>query len=114
MKQAIRRGQPLPDAIAGAPSLWPGQGSIYRAFDELSTCRLIGFGAVGPIPWDKIDRYAERHGYTGDRYFSLVEIIRTMDDAFVAYMNKKAETGGQSRGVRPEDPTDSGQDNGQR
>lgn len=108
MKQAIRRGQPLPDAIAGAPALWPGQGSIYRAFDELSTCRSTGFGYVGPIPWTATDRYAERYGYRGDQYFTFVEIIRTMDDAFVNYLNKKAETSGNAGGVRSADQTDSG------
>jgi hypothetical protein len=35
---------------------------LWRAFQELQTCRQVGFGVLGPIPitaiWAYVDRYA--------------------------------------------------------
>lgn len=62
----------------------------YEAFTELSTCRLQGFG-VGPIPWTAIDRYGERHGFLGEGFEYLVRMVRALDDAFLAYSQKKAK-----------------------
>lgn len=37
----------------------------------------------GPIPWDAVDRYAERHRMRGDEYDELQSLIRAMDDEFL-------------------------------
>lgn len=47
--------------------------------------------AVGPIPWDAIDRYAERHGFEGDDYEDLVDFVRAMDEVFLASEREKAK-----------------------
>jgi len=52
---------------AGADWLW-------RAFLELSTCRAIGFGVVGPIPINAIFQYVDRCGlpdWTVDAVISI-------------------------------------------
>lgn len=47
---------------------------LWRAFQELHTCRAIGFGTLGPIPltaiWEYVDRY-QLPDWTIDAIFSL-------------------------------------------
>lgn len=51
-----------------------GAGWLWRAFQELATCRTFGMGVVGPIPltaiWAYIDRYSLPE-WTIDAIFSL-------------------------------------------
>jgi hypothetical protein len=35
---------------------------LVQGFHELSTCRALGFGAVGPIPLTAMWQYVDRHG----------------------------------------------------
>lgn len=106
MEAAIRRRQPFPDVIANAPQILPGLEMYYEAFSELSTCRSTGMG-IGPIPWTAIDQYGLRHGFCDDGFEYLVRMVRALDDAFLAYSQKKAkEEAAQNAGpgrVREED-----------
>lgn len=88
IEAAIRRHQPLPDVIINAPQLLSGLEMYYEAFIELSTCRNTGFGA-GPIPWTAIDRYGDRHGFSGEGFEYLVLMVRACDNAFLAYTQRK-------------------------
>lgn len=67
--------------MADAPELPAHLRAYLRAYNELDTCRPLGFGAVGPIPWTAIDAYGVRHGYEGDDFDDLVFAIRAMDTA---------------------------------
>lgn len=106
MEAAIRRRQPLPDVIANAPQILPGLEMYYEAFTELSTCRPMGM-SIGPIPWTAIDQYGLRHGFEADGFEYLVRMVRALDDAFLAYSQRKAkEEAAQNAGpgrVREED-----------
>ena len=94
IKEAIRRRQPLPDAIRNAPRLRPFMEPFFEAFQELSTCRqMTGMGPPGPIPWTAIEQYAARHGFHDDAYFDLLTIVRAMDDAFVRHLAEKSKDG---------------------
>lgn len=84
----VRRRIPLPDKIADAPRILTGLEPYYIAFWELSTDRPSGFGA-GQIPWSSIDRYAAREGMGHDEYLDLIDMIRAMDRAFLAYSKEK-------------------------
>lgn len=59
----------------------------WEAFNELSTERQIGMG-VGPIPRSAIKAYADEFGIAGDDYDPFHRIIRTMDNAYLAQVNK--------------------------
>ena len=86
-------GTPVPKTIADAPVLEDAyQVNIHAAFWKLSTCRSIGMG-VGAIPWDSIDRWAIRHGYSDDEieYETFVYLIQQLDEEFLEYQNAKAE-----------------------
>lgn len=74
---------------AGAfpPDLLPGAVDFYRAFLECGSDRTIGM-SIGPIPFSSIDRYAARHGYTGDEFDLLSRVVRAADDEFLRIVNK--------------------------
>ncbi len=65
----------------------------YEAFLELGSTRSIGMD-LGPIPWTAIDRYAQRHGYEGDDFEYLVQMVRALDEAFLKYTRDKREADG--------------------
>ena len=79
-----KRGCPLPDKIANAPSLIRGLERVFNAFINLNTCRPVGMG-VGFIPWIAIDTYAQRMGYMGANYDEFVELIRAMDEEYMEH-----------------------------
>lgn len=92
IKAAIKRRQPLPDAIKGAPRLWPGSENTWHAFTELTTCRqLTGMGPPGMIPWTAVDRYAARHRLTDWAFDDLLVELREMDEAYLEHLAKKSE-----------------------
>ncbi len=55
-----------------------------KSFNDLGTERNIGM-SLGPIPWSKIVMYADEYGLDPDVKESFVDIIRTMDVAFMDY-----------------------------
>lgn len=89
IKQAIQDKQPLPEAIQNAPSIYPGGLLYYEGFWELNTCRSYGNGVVGPIPWTAVRAYADEHEFKGHSRADLFTIIRALDDAYLAKVNKK-------------------------
>ena len=86
----MMRRQPIPDVMANAPELGLGLEFFYEAFLELSTCRAVGFG-VGPIPWVAMDRYARRYGVAGEDFDRFRQLIRALDEVFMAHANKGKE-----------------------
>jgi hypothetical protein len=57
----------------------------WDAFWALSTDRPAGL-AQGAIHWTSIDRYAARYGIDGDEFDRFVWLIRTMDTAYLTYL----------------------------
>jgi hypothetical protein len=68
------------------PSIHPGNEWLFDAFMCLDTCRQIGM-AMGPIPWDACDRYAER---LDDWQRSILwPIVHRADTLFRAELDKR-------------------------
>jgi hypothetical protein len=65
--------------------------AIYAGFWELSTCRAMGMGGVGPIPWDKKLQYALSSGYDDDesREF-FISLITALDDEYLLVQSNEA------------------------
>jgi hypothetical protein len=94
IEACFKRKQPLPDAIQEAPELYPWNAWVFEAFQELGTCRNVGF-SIGQIPWTAIHEYANRYGIVGDDFDELNYLIRSMDDAFLEYKEEhKSEHSG--------------------
>ncbi len=63
---------------------------MWEAWWTLSADRPIGFGGAGPIPFQAIDRYADRFGISDpDEFNSFVALIAAMDDVLFAAQRKK-------------------------
>lgn len=88
---AYSRGVRPPKPIQDAPDLLPGLDWYLRAFYELSTCRPIGYGAVGSIPWTAIVQYGHLHGLGGEALEDLVFLVRELDSE---YLERQAKENG--------------------
>lgn len=87
----VRAGVDLERApfMQNAPDLPEHLEWVYEAFWALSSSRQIGMG-IGPIPFEPIDRYADR--YHIEDFEEFHHLIRAMDAAFLEHHNRK--TGG--------------------
>lgn len=65
---------------------------FWDAFWECSTDRKLGFGALGEIPFSALDRYANRFGVVGPAFDRFRYLLRRMDTAYLAEVNKKPAT----------------------
>ena len=66
---------------------------ILDAFWELSTCRSLGFGAIGPIPWSAVREYAVHLGIADDELLAgdLLALVHELDDEFLTLQAQQAE-----------------------
>jgi len=88
IESCIKRRQPLPEAIASAPTIFKGLEPYYVAFWELSTDRGQGMG-VGPIPWSAINAYAIREELVGEGYEDLLDYVRALDRTFLKFQREE-------------------------
>lgn len=94
----------MPEAIANAPELLEGLSFFYAAFWDVNTCRSLGFGAEGPIPWTAVRQWAEEHELEGDQRKDLFVYLEKMDGAylkFVADRAAKRKSIAEAQGKRP-------------
>ena len=91
IQQAQRQGGPLPERIRNAPELFLGLELYLMAFMELTSCRGLGYGAMGPIPWMAIQRYCEVHDIQGEQREDLFYFVQKMDKAYMDWQRDKAK-----------------------
>jgi len=88
IEQAIEKDLEIPDRIVNQPVLMLGLELYYIAFTNLSSDRLLAF-ELGPIPTMAILAYASYYDITGVDASDFLYIIRSMDNAFIQYHDKK-------------------------
>ena len=71
------------------PEVPEGWASFLNAYGELQTCRPLGFGGFGPIPWTAIARWADAHGLDADERQTLTRVIRALDGVFLEDQGRK-------------------------
>lgn len=96
-KAALESGRDIPDSCL-PPELSDPELHVYLSGSEghfwrLSTCRGIGFGSLGPIPWTAVDEYARVYGFAENEidYDDFVFIIGALDEVFLEVSRKQAE-----------------------
>jgi|TARA_R110000824_G_scaffold92118_1_gene223706 hypothetical protein len=95
-ERAAGRDTPLiREVLDDRPRVYSDLTSIWTAFNILSECRpyiSTGFGASpGPIPYEALDRYAQRHGpHAQDEFERFHQLIRGMDRHYTEASAKKA------------------------
>ena len=95
-ERAAGRDTPLiREVLDDRPRVYSDLTSIWSAFLVLSESRpyiSTGFGATpGPIPYEALDRYAQRHGpHTPDEFDRFQQLIRALDKYYTDTSAKKA------------------------
>lgn len=85
-----------PAEYLSAPSPLPGVDPLLEAFFELCHDRAMGYGAIGPIPFTAIDRYAARYGWDDPDEFDLLRLaIRAADVPWLEAMNSRPPSPGE-------------------
>lgn len=62
-----------------------------EAFNDLSTCRQIGMGGAGPIPYDAILRWVSYWGVEQPEMF--IAVIQSADQVYLETVNKDSKDG---------------------
>jgi hypothetical protein len=90
MESLAAEGETVP-ALARRPPL-TGLRTYWRAFNDLMSSRAYSMGGPGPIAWEAIDRWAQRHGIIDlDEFEELVAAIRALDAVWLDEQAKLAE-----------------------
>lgn len=89
MEEAIRKeclqfGTPLPPKLRNPPELMEGLHYYMDAFNELSTCRQVGFGE-GPIPWTALAEWGKLHCNDPEELEILEHHVRALDRAYLKW-----------------------------
>ena len=91
------------EVLDDRPRIYRDLESVWAAFMVLSDCRpyiSTGFGATpGPIPYEALDRYAQRHGpHSHDELLRFQQLIRALDKYYTDTSAKKANARTNSSG----------------
>jgi hypothetical protein len=89
LRQHVRDGTPLPNAIANAPELEIGLHLYYVIFFELMSCRSLGQGSEGPIWWTAIDSFCNRNHIHGEQREDVFHHINELDKEYLKYRVKE-------------------------
>lgn len=63
----------------------------YTAFLTLSSCRPLGLGAEGRVPWTAVAQYADRYGLDEEEMDLLWTLVCEMDSAYLRHAQKKGK-----------------------
>lgn len=80
---------PIPEKIKNAPELHTGLDLFYLAFLDLNGCRSLGYGMVGPISWQTVDRYCEVYGLKGEQREDMFFFVGKMDAAYQEHQRSR-------------------------
>lgn len=77
--------------LAERPELDAYQSFVWKAFNDLHSCRALGL-APGPIPWTAISHWAREHGVVDpDDFEDLAYLVAELDAAWLAHESQAAE-----------------------
>lgn len=58
---------------------------------ELTSCRGLGYGAIGPIPWLAIQTYCDVHDIAGEQREDVFYHVQRLDKTYMDWQTDKAE-----------------------
>ena len=78
LRERIDRGDPTP--FWDRRPILPGSLAwVWRAWEELSTCRTYHMGGAGPIPWSAIHEWARHRGMGHEEEDDLAAFVWALD-----------------------------------
>jgi len=78
----LEKGRGLPTWVEDAPPVRRAEEFFLRSFWKLSTCRALGFGSVGPIPWTAVVEFADRKCLERDVAELFEDVIGRLDNDY--------------------------------
>lgn len=90
LEQARKTRQPIPEEFATAPDLYAGLDIFYLAFMDLTSCRELGHGTVGPISWQVVQLYCNEYEILGEQREDMFYFLLKMDEAYLEYSHDRA------------------------
>lgn len=89
LNQCYLQRKPLPDFIKDAPELHLDNVIYYKAFTDLSSCRINTF-AVAPIPWTALHTYASEYLELSDTELTdFISVVTRVDNNYLSVVNTK-------------------------
>ena len=88
IEQCIRSRRKIPDKFLNAPEVYPGLDMFYAAFMDMTSCRELGYGQIGPVNWLTIQRYCEVYGIQGEQREDMFYHVSRMDRAYLEWIEK--------------------------
>lgn len=80
--QAKQNKVPLPRWLIEKPEIPLGLEFYYRAFVDLSTCRVVGM-SEGRIPWTAVNDYSIRNSLSDQDALDLWEVVAKLDMVYL-------------------------------
>jgi hypothetical protein len=68
-----------------------------QAWDDLQSCRPLGFGIAGYIPFDSLVAWADREGCDDELFMMLKHVIRRLDRDRAESEARKTSSKGKAR-----------------
>lgn len=96
VRQALRAGQPIPDAILNAPKLLPGSAMYIDAWYDLDSERDYGM-SPGRIKWSHIVNYCRFYGFDEVQTDAMIRIITEVDIAHLTKLKAQRDGGKSAR-----------------
>jgi len=95
MADAVMRGHlpRLPKKVEEAPVIKIGLEIYFSAYVELMSCRQVGYGYVGAIPWTAVAQYAQFHSFDHDQFLDLSFFVRSLDEAYLKWSEDRLDKG---------------------
>ncbi len=77
------------DLLTSRPQLDAGSILMYKCYIKVSTTRSMGFGMVGPIPWDRIVDWCTIRGIRGRAAEFLIDVVQRVDSIYLKKVNER-------------------------
>jgi hypothetical protein len=114
LEQARRTRQPIPKTFLNAPELFLGLDIYYLAFMDLTSCRELGHGCLGPISWWSCQQYCNEYGIEGEQREDMFYHIQKMDNAYLEWSTNKANSEAAQHRLQHQSPQYQPKDKGRR
>jgi hypothetical protein len=62
---------------------------FYAAFMDMTSCRELGYGQIGPVNWLTVQRYCEVYGIAGEQREDMFYFVNKMDREYLNWLDKK-------------------------
>lgn len=93
VEEGLKKGREPPDWYYEKPPITQEMIVFAQAFEDLDTMRprqlSMAGQLVGKIPWDAVDRYAERLGLDDQNTGLFHRMIRAMDAVFLKFERER-------------------------